>query len=122
MSAAEDINVGFTVAAMNPNRGAHRKVDVRGEVINDLRQRGLTPTGRTPSQPEMQSFSSRLSSVRTGRTSAAAPLPIRACSLELQHGRYRAFRRFDGILVESHECKVELIRRMERDGYHFTYE
>lgn len=100
MGIAEDMNVGFTVAAMNPQRG--EKLQARFQ--------------------EMLRQAPRVSDVRTGRTSMAAPQfdALRLLALEYQQGMHRAFRRADGALIHSHECQVEVVRRCERDGYCFS--
>lgn len=100
MSLAEQLNIGFTVAAMNPNRG-RQEVEVKGDVVMDLRKAGKHPA---PLQGPVEAESDVL----------------RRASLEYQFRQYRAFRLFDGALLHSHECKVEAIRRTERDGYIFT--
>lgn len=44
---------------------------------------------------------------------------IKAASLEFQHGLHRAFHCLSGKLMHSHECRLEVVRRTERDGYEF---
>ncbi len=44
----------------------------------------------------------------------------KAVILEHQHGQYRAFHIVSQELLHSHVCKAEVVRRTERDGYHFV--
>lgn len=125
MGIAEDLNVGFTVAAMNPNRTPgvlRRNREFQQKLARALKISAYGET-LTLAKGSAVGKSEHLFDSRTGRTSMAAPAQsdtLRLLSLEYQQGLHRAFRRADGALIHSHECKVEVVRRCERDGYCFT--
>jgi hypothetical protein len=127
MSLASDLNTGFTLAAMNPKRGASQ---MRADLREELRVEGHLETvtrlsRRTPGMnlafaAPYGSRGSQRKVAQMGFTETQTVL--QACSLEHQAGAYRAFRRFDGMLLHSHELRIEVIRRTARDGYHFTHQ
>lgn len=47
--------------------------------------------------------------------------PLCACVLEHQGGVYCTFRLADKSVLHFHECKAEVQRRTERDGYYLTF-
>lgn len=46
---------------------------------------------------------------------------LRGVVLQHQGGQYRVFHVSSGKLIHSHEAKVEVVRRAERDGFLFGF-